>query len=147
LNWGDILFLISCLGWSLYSIVGRRIMKELSPMNTTAWAGFFGTILMLCLCLEQGFDESIPLTGINRFWFAYICLGSGLVAFTLWNIGVDAVGPNRASFFINLIPLSGILFSILLLGESIGWFHGFGAVLIIGGVGLATRNGPKKWKG
>jgi len=141
LNWGDVLFLLSCFGWSLYSITGRRIMKEMSPMTTTAWAGAFGTLMMLVLCLFQGFDGSVPLTGTNWIWFAYICLGSGLVAFTLWNVGVNAVGPNKASFFINLIPLSGILFSVLLLGESVGWFHGAGAVLIIGGVGLATRAG------
>ena len=141
LNWGDILFLLSALGWALYSIVGRHIMKELSPMVTTAWAGVFGTVMMLGICFVDGFDGSVPLTGANWFWFAYICLGSGLVAFTLWNIGVEAVGPNKAAFFINLIPLFGIVFSVLLLGESVGWFHGAGAVLIIGGVGLATHYG------
>ncbi len=141
LNWGDILFLVSGLGWALYSIVGRRIMQEMSPLNTTAWAGAFGTVMMLGLCLAQGFDGRIQLTGTNWLWFGYICLGSGLVAFTLWNIGVDAVGPNKASLFINLIPLAGILFSVLLLGENVGWFHGAGAVFIIGGVALATRPG------
>lgn len=143
LNWGDVLFLMSCLGWSLYSIIGRCIMKEMSPLSTTAWAGAFGTVMMLGLCLIQGFDGSVRLTGTNWFWFAYMCLGSGLVAFTLWNVGVEAVGPNKASFFINLVPLAGILFSVLLLGESVGWFHGAGAVLIIGGVGLATRSGRR----
>ena len=140
LNWGDVLFLSACFSWSLYSIIGRRIMQELSPMATTAWSGAFGTLMMLALCLIQGYDGSVPLTGANWFWFAYMCLGSGLVAFTLWNIGVDAVGPNKASFFINLIPLFGILFSVLLLGETVGWFHGAGAALIIGGVWLATRS-------
>lgn len=147
LNWGDLLFLTSCLGWSLYSIVGRRIMLEMSPMSTTAWAGAFGTLMMLVLCLLEGFDGSVPLTGTNWLWFAYICLGSGLVAFTLWNVGVNAVGPNKASFFINLIPLSGVMFSVLLLGESVGWFHGAGAALIIGGVGLATRSGSPRIPG
>lgn len=140
INSGDILFLCSCFGWSLYSIIGRRIMRELSPLATTAWAGAFGVLTMLPLCLLQGFDGSVPLTGANWLWFAYMCLGSGLVAFTLWNVGVDAVGPNKASFFINLIPLSGIMFSVLLLGETVGWFHGAGAALIIGGVWLATRS-------
>ena len=138
-NWGDILFLFACFIWSLYSIIGRRIMKELSPMATTAWSGIFGALMMLALCLMQGYDGSVPLTGANWLWFAYMCLGSGLVAFTLWNIGVDEIGPNKASFFINLIPLFGILFSVLLLGETVGWFHGVGAVLIIWGVWLATR--------
>ena len=138
-NWGDVLFLVACLGWSLYSIFGRRVMKELSPLTTTAWTGLFGTLQMLILCLLQGFDGSVPLTGQNWAWFAYMCIGSGLVAFTLWNVGVAAIGPKRASLFINLIPLFGILFSVLLLGEAVGWFHGAAALLIIGGVGLATR--------
>ncbi|NMC30935.1 MAG: DMT family transporter [Veillonellaceae bacterium] len=138
-NWGDALFLFACLGWSLYSIFGRRVMKKLSPLTTTAWAGLFGTVQMLVLCLLQGFDGSVPLTGQNWAWFAYMCIGSGLMAFTFWNVGVAAIGPNRASFFINLIPLFGIVFSVLLLGETVGWFHGAAALLIIGGVGLATR--------
>ena len=141
LNWGDVLFLLSGLGWALYSIAGRRVMRHMSPLSTTGWTGAFGTVMVLGLCLAQGFDGSIPLTGANWLWFGYICLGSGLVAFTLWNIGVDAVGPNTASLFINLIPLAGILLSVLLLGESMRWFHGAGAVFIIGGVGLATRSG------
>ena len=141
LNWGDILFLVSGLGWALYSIAGRRMMREMSPLKTTGWTGAFGTVMMLGLCLAQGFDGNIHLTGANWLWFGYICLGSGLVAFTLWNIGVDAVGPNTASLFINLIPLAGILLSVLLLGESVSWFHGAGAVFIIGGVGLATQSG------
>ena len=61
------------------------------------------------------------------------------MAFTLWNVGVAAIGPNRASLFINLIPLFGILFSVLLLGEAVGWFHGVAALLIISGVAMATR--------
>ena len=139
LNRGDILFLLSCVGWSMYAIAGRRIMQELSPMATTAWSGGFGTVMMLGIALFQGFDGSIPISGANWGWLAYMCFGSGLVAFTLWNVGVDAIGPNRASIFINLIPVSGILFSVLLLGETVGWFHAFGAALIIGGVWLATR--------
>lgn len=139
LNGGDVLFLVAALGWSLYSIFGRRIMREMSPLSMTAWSAAFGALMMLGLSLLQGFDGSIPLTGENWFWFAYMCLGSGLVAFTLWNVGVEAVGPNKASFFINLIPVFGILFSVLLLGERVGWFHGAGALLIIGGVALATR--------
>jgi drug/metabolite transporter (DMT)-like permease len=140
INWGDILFVASGFSWGFYSISGRRIMKELSPMTTTAWAGAFGTLMMLAICLAQGFDGSVPLTGVNWLWFVYICLGSGLVAFTLWNVGVNAVGQNKASFFINLIPLFGILFSMLILGERVSGFHGVGAILIIGGVGLATRS-------
>jgi drug/metabolite transporter (DMT)-like permease len=139
LNWGDILFLLSCVGWSMYTIAGRRIMLQLSPMATTAWSGGFGTIMMLGIALLQGFDGSVPISGANWGWLAYMCFGSGLVAFTLWNVGVEAIGPNRASIFINLIPVSGILFSVLLLGETVGWFHGVGAAWIIGGVWLATR--------
>ena len=139
-NWGDILFLWACVGWSVYSIAGRRIMKEFSPLSTTAWAGGFGTLMMLVIALLQGFDGNIPVTGANWGWLAYMCFGSGLVAFTLWNIGVEAIGPNKASVFINLIPLFGILFSVLLLDEKLGWFHGMGAIWIIGGVWLATRS-------
>jgi drug/metabolite transporter (DMT)-like permease len=51
--------------------------------------------------------------------------------------GVELIGANRASLFINLIPLFGALGSVLILGEQLQAFHFLAGALIIIGIGLA----------
>ena len=138
-NWGDILLILSFLSWSVYSIVGRNIMRQLSATMTTLWASGAGTLLIIPLLIWEGFDGQVSLSPVNWFAMFYMGLGSGLVAFTLWNISVKAVGAGRASIFINILPLAGIILSYLLLGEEIGWYHWIGGGWIAGGVWLTTR--------
>jgi drug/metabolite transporter (DMT)-like permease len=51
--------------------------------------------------------------------------------------GVELIGPNRASLFINLIPLFGAAGSVLILGERLETFHFIAAGLVIAGIVLA----------
>jgi drug/metabolite transporter (DMT)-like permease len=53
--------------------------------------------------------------------------------------GVRAIGAGRAAVVMNLIPFLVIGLSWALLGESIRWYHGVGACVVIAGVALATR--------
>jgi hypothetical protein len=49
---------------------------------------------------------------------AYVSLGSSIVAFRCWGLGVAEGGPALAAFFNNLTPLFAALLSTLLLGEA-----------------------------
>ena len=60
-----------------------------------------------------------------------------LISQMLYVRGVEQIGANRASLFINLLPLFGTIGSILLLGESLEPFHLFAAALIAVGIVLA----------
>jgi drug/metabolite transporter (DMT)-like permease len=51
--------------------------------------------------------------------------------------GVELIGANRASLFINLIPLFGALGSVLILGETLEGFHIVAGCLVIIGIVLA----------
>ena len=51
--------------------------------------------------------------------------------------GVELIGANRASLFINLIPLFGALGAVLILGEQLQPFHMIAGALVIAGIVLA----------
>jgi drug/metabolite transporter (DMT)-like permease len=51
--------------------------------------------------------------------------------------GVELIGPNRASLFINLIPLFGALGAVLILGEKLETFHFIAGGLVMSGIVLA----------
>ncbi|MCQ8896450.1 DMT family transporter [Limnobacter humi] len=65
-----------------------------------------------------------------------LCSG---VAYMLYFRLVDDVGPTSALTVTFLIPVFGILWSVLLLGESVGWNTGAGGLLVVAGTILVTR--------
>ena len=56
-----------------------------------------------------------------------------------WLYGVRGVGPSRAGVFVNLIPVSALVFAALILGDRIQMKEIIGIMLILAGVWLVNR--------
>lgn len=139
-NYGDILFLGSQICWAIYSILGRGVMCELSPVAVTAWAGLAGTVATGPLLFWDGGNGVSQITPKGVLSLLYMIIGGGILAMTWWNTGVKALGPTRAAIFINIMPLVGMTFAVIFLGEPLGWREILGGVSIISGVCLMTRS-------
>ena len=87
--------------------------------------------------------NSVPVDG----WVAllYLIIFATALGQQAWLYGVHRIGPARAGIFINLIPVSALILSILILAEPIGLREVLGIVLILAGVWLvnwmSTRRG------
>ena len=136
---GGTLVLLGLVSWALYSIGGRQVMERLSPL-TVNW-----TTLLLSLVLQiplLWIDQKLLLTGTSVVpvsgWLAlgYLIVFATALGQQAWLYGVQGVGPSRAGMFVNLIPVSALLLSALLLGETIGVREVTGIVLILAGVWL-----------
>ncbi len=136
---GGTLVLLGLVSWALYSIGSRQVMERLSPL-TVNW-----TTLLLSLVLQIPLlwtDQKLLLTGTSVVpvsgWLAlgYLIVFATALGQQAWLYGVQGVGPSRASVFVNLIPVSALLLSALVLGEAIGVREVAGIVLILAGVWL-----------
>lgn len=136
---GGMLVLLGLVSWALYTIGGRRIMERLSPL-TVNWTTLAISLLFQFpllwtdrRMLAMGV-EGIPLTG----WLAlgYLVVFATAIGQQAWLYGVQGVGPSRAGVFVNLIPVSALLLSAVVLGETIGLKEVAGIVLILAGVWL-----------
>ena len=84
-------------------------------------------------------EGSVPFTAIMDFspslWL--LLLSSAWIATSLgnmlWNNGIRHLGPGQTVIFSNMIPLYGMLGSVLFLHEAVRWSHLVGAFLIITG--------------
>ena len=70
---------------------------------------------------------------------AFLGFFGTVLGFFWYYEGIKAIGPSRASVFINFVPVSGVFFGWLILGESINLSLLGGAALIIAGVYLTNR--------
>ncbi len=139
---GGMLVLCALVSWALYTIGCRRTMGRFSPLTVT-W-----TTLMMSLLFEipilainhkmlvAGMD-SVPMSG----WVAllYVMIFATALGQQAWLYGVNGVGPSRAGIFGNLVPVSALLFSLLILGEPVGAREITGVGLIVLGVWLVNQ--------
>lgn len=138
---GGTLVVLGLVSWALYTIGGRRTMERFSPL-TVNWTTL-GLSLLLQIPLLWTDQKmvvagvaSVPLSG----WvaLAYLIVFATALGQQAWLYGVQGVGPSRAGVFINLIPVSALVFSALILGERIGLKEIAGIVLILAGVWLVN---------
>lgn len=136
---GGLLVLFGLISWALYSIGGREVMERLSPL-TVNW-----TTLLISLLLQIPLlwtDRKLLVTGVDVVpvsgWLAllYLIVFATALGQQAWLYGVKGVGPSRAGVFVNLIPVSALLLSAVILGEAIGMRQIAGIVLILTGVWL-----------
>ena len=144
---GGVLVLSGLVSWALYTIGCRRTMERFSPLTVT-W-----TTLMMSLLFEipllvlnhkmlvAGVD-TVPLSG----WVAlvYVMVFATALGQQAWLFGVDGVGPSRAGIFGNLVPVSALFFSLVILGEAVGLREISGIGLILLGVWLVNRQAQGK---
>ena len=145
-NPGDLLMLGAPLAWAFYTIFGKKALVWIRPLPATAYAALFGTLLLLPAAAIEG----SLLTGATRLsvygWISVLQLALlGTVAgFVWWYDGVAELGAARASVFVNLVPVFGVLLSALILSERLNVSQLAGGILVAFGVGIGTLGGRKE---
>ncbi len=138
---GGVLVVLGLMSWALYTIGGRRTMERFSPL-TVNWTTLGLSILLQIPLLLM--DQKMMLEGASFVpvsgWvaLAYLIVFATALGQQAWLYGVQGVGPSRAGIFINLIPVSALVFSAIILGEAIGLKEISGIILILAGVWLVN---------
>lgn len=143
LNRGDLLVFIAVAGYAAYSALLRR-RPPLHPLSLIAATFIAGAAVLLPFYLwEHASGRTVSLDGVTLLTVGYVAVFPSILAYLCFNRGVELAGANRAGLFIHLMPVFGSIMAMLFLGERFQWFHGFGILLILLGILLATRRNQK----
>lgn len=147
-NIGDGLILAACALYALHSLM-LRYRPKISWMSFIAATSFFAAVAALVYQITfatglEGLVADVSTMSI-RGWLVvfYVALLPSIVAQVTYSRGVELIGPNRGSLFINLIPVFGALLSVLMLGETLEFFHVVAAVFIVLGIAMAEMAGRR----
>lgn len=139
INVGDLLMVVAVALWGLYSVLGRKIMRNRPALSATALSTYMGLPLLLLAAGWEVYTIGVKLSPQLLLAILYISIVPTVAGFLAWNEGVRRLGSSGAMVFYNTLPLYGALLGVLLLGESIGPAHLLGGALIIGGGLYAAR--------
>jgi len=138
---GGVLVVLAQVCWALYSIGGRHIMERFSPLTVNWTTLAFSLLPQIPLlwtdqkAMVAGMDSVVPPAWLAVAFLVVFPTALGQQA---WLHGVKGVGPSRAGIFINLIPVSALLLSVMILGETLDATKLAGIGLILAGVWLVN---------
>lgn len=137
------LMLVGCvLSWSAYTLIGRKLVADLSPLAVTTYACMFGCIGLAVLASSRLANvlDAGPMALLPIF---YLGIFGTVLGFVWYYDGVKEIGPTRSGIFINLVPGWAVLLSALVLDEEIGAATLLGGAVIVSGVMLTNYAGRK----
>ena len=138
-NWGDLLFVLSAISWAVYSVMLKfRRFDQLQTMPLFTLLAGAGAILLAPFAAYEMIYLPLPQLSITWVYVAGIIFISSLLAFSAFQYGVHIVGPSRATIFLYLLPVYGLVLAVGFLEETIHAFHLWGIMMVLGGVILAT---------
>jgi drug/metabolite transporter (DMT)-like permease len=146
LRLGDFLTLFALVGWTVYTVFGKRVLTGHSPALTTTAAYVCGTLVLVPLVILTAPLTPRPRLDSPLAWAVLLYHAiPGAFAHLWWYAAVERVGPSRAAIFMNVTPVVGIGMAALLVGEEIGPWQIGGAAMVLGGVALTTggRTAPR----
>ena len=139
LNVGDLWMLLAVLVWALYTIGLQWRPAGVHPMLMLA---AFTTVGLLALAPAYAWEimrgRLININPVSLTSMVYIGLFPGFLGYVFYNRAVGEVGASKASLFIHLMPVFGVLLSSLFLGEIPQTYHFIGIALIFSGIFLTT---------
>ena len=129
-----------CL-WACYNYMTQRISDEPDDFTVTYYQTLIGTVCFIpMLVVEKNMRWSVtPNAVIAVLYLSLIC---SLAALFLYNYGLRKVSAARAASLMNLMPVAGVVLSVLILHETITLKHLIGGTVIIAGVFLSAQK-PK----
>lgn len=143
-NTGDIMLLGAVASWSIYSSIGKVVMKGMSTLLVTTVTTVTGTLgLFVGTLFEDGWSRVPEMSMQSWVEIVYMAAFATVIAFVLWNMGLQRIGSSRTSSYVNLVPINAAWIAYAFYGEQVTWAHAVGLCLVVSGVLLTTR-APQK---
>lgn len=142
---GELYIAGTVASWVAYTLIGKLILRDLTPLRAVTWSCLIGAAALLPLALGEGLPRLIG-GFYPRDWagLAFLAFFGTVLGFYWYYQGIQAIGPSRAALFINIVPVSGVLFGWLLLDEAVNLSLAAGAALILAGVYWVNRPAGRK---
>ena len=137
---GHAILLCALACWVIYTLLARKVLVGVDSLTATTISSGFGFLLLFFSALSvESADDWAKLSQLSSGeWFSLLglALGATVLAYAWYFDGVKYLGAGSTSAYLILIPLFGITFSAIWLGEKVDSSLIIGSALAVTGLGL-----------
>ena len=136
---GIVLGLAAAFIYSGYVMAGTRLLRKSGPIASSAVIMSAAALVFGGLAFGQG--VSLPTGVAGWIGIVGVAIVATVIAVTTFLVGLQAIGPTRASVFSTFEPVTAVVLGALFLSEPIGVWTAVGGALILGGAFMLVRSG------
>lgn len=136
---GSLLVFGAVASQTAYSLVGKRVIKDLKPQVVLPLAVWIAALLFAGPGIYQAMSFDFGEPSPNH-WLGVAVWGVGPLAIgtMIWFHGLHQVRPSTASGFMGAMPASALILSYVWLGDKFHYIHLLGFALVFISIGLVT---------
>ncbi len=135
---GSILLVVAGVAWAFYNFLTKRVVNRYPPITLLFYQTLFGTLCLILLSLTERESWAAP-TALSFAMVLFLGVFCSALAFLLYNLGLKKLSPTSVTSMLNLVPIFGVFFSWVLLGEQVSARKFIGGAIVILGVMLSLR--------
>lgn len=136
---GDLIIFTGNVCWALYGVLGRRFIKDGTPLSTTTYTMVIGAVSLIVVSLFTSNPVSLSNIPIGVWGaIAFMAFFTSILGYLWWNQGIKEIGASKTSLFFNLVPVVTMIITFAV-GTPIKVFQVIGAGLVI--LGVLTASG------
>lgn len=140
---GDLMIVAAVGFYSLGGTLVQRLARSLSPEAISVAVHGLGTTMLLVHVLTLQPGAVLRMLTTMTPWMWLLALFSSLLATALgnlvWHRSIAHRGAGRTSLYIYWVPVFGVAFSVLLLGEPLTVWLLAGGAMVLAGTWLGSR--------
>jgi drug/metabolite transporter (DMT)-like permease len=136
-GFGILMGLGAAFVYSIYIMIGNRMLKKIPPLITSAFVALFSSVTVLSTGLVM---KDINFNFEKGVWFPILglVLLSTVLAILTFFRGMEILGPTKASIISMLEPVFTVIFSTILLHEHMTMLQLIGGTAVLAGALFAV---------
>src|SRR3989440_3581777 len=133
---GTLAVVVASVSYAVGSLWGQRLIHRTSGFVLSASSMIGGLIVLLPIGLAQ-LPSDVPGWKESGSVVALAVIGTAVAQIILFRV-LRSDGAARVSLVTYLLPMTALIYGVLLLGEPLTWQELAGMTLILGGVALGS---------
>ena len=141
---GNMYFICASISWGIMSVISGRSHGHVSTLSFSFWVYTISALIYLGVTWNK--DILLIFTYDWIFWVNMFFLSAGAMVFgtTVYFLATTRLGPEKASAFIFMVPVTALLFSVLLIGERLEVTTMIGGIMTMTAVYLINKSHARK---
>jgi drug/metabolite transporter (DMT)-like permease len=132
---GDIITLGSAIAWASYTIMSKKYLKIYTTVQFTGFMSLIGVIGIVSIGIPSLVETDFSKISAGAFsGILYSGVLSIGLSYLIWNRAINKIGAIKTAAYQNLVPVLGLLFGVIILGENLGLIQYVGSFFVIIGI-------------
>jgi len=118
--YGNLLILVAVIGWTLFTVLGKKMLVKYGSLRTTTAMMFCGALIISPLGIASTWSfQFAEISAMHWGGVLYLSVGTSILGYLLWYHALSRIEASKVAVFTNIQPVFATILSVIFLNYSI----------------------------